>query len=211
MTAEILAEQGSWRILAPAERVIDAQLTLVRAEPSRPFAYDDAADLIAAYRAATSALHHCLGATGFMIAFALHWHPYADGIGEPAPIDGYDTALHVFGRRPGEPLSPVRALAQPRPERHPLPPDPALIDRLRQALAGPPAPLTVEGPSSQVCDGCTAAVLTEQERWRADGVRVIRPRRVLIDPHVLVLPLRHVVSLRDLTPDEVDLAAGATG
>ena len=32
---------------------------------------------------------------------------------------------------------------------------------------------------------------------------MIRPRRVLIDPHVLVLPPRHVVCLRDLTPDEV--------
>jgi diadenosine tetraphosphate (Ap4A) HIT family hydrolase len=206
MSAEVVADQGSWRIVAPADRLIDAHLALVGRGPDRGLTYEDAADLIAAYRAATSALHQCLGATGFMISFAWSWRPYGDAVGEPNPVEGYDCAVHVFGRRPGEPLSPVRAMAVPRPDRRPVQPDPSLTEQLRQALARPPAPLTIVGPSPQPgepCDGCASSVLTDQERWRRDGVRVIRPRRVQLDPHVLLLPLRHVTSLRDLTPDEV--------
>jgi hypothetical protein len=64
-------------------------------------------------------------------------------------------------------------------------------------------PVQVVGPREDPCDGCSGEVLSRQERWRAGGVRVIRPRRMIIDPYVLVLPLRHVVSLGDLYPEEV--------
>lgn len=209
MSAEVLADQGSWRIVVPADRLIDAHLALVGGGPDRGLTYEDAADLIAAYRVATSALHQCLGSIGFMINFARSWRPYGHAIGEPNPIDGYDCAVHVFGRRPGEPLSPVRAMAAPRPDRRPVPPDPSLTEQLRQTLTRPVESLIISGPapqpggSAEPCDGCASSVVTDQERWRRDGVRVIRPRQVQIDPHVLLLPLRHVVSLRDLTPDEV--------
>jgi diadenosine tetraphosphate (Ap4A) HIT family hydrolase len=53
------------------------------------------------------------------------------------------------------------------------------------------------------CDGCRPEVLSAQERWRADDVRVIRPRRVVVDSQVIVLPLRHAASLGDLVAAEV--------
>jgi len=201
---ETVAESGSWRIVVPASRVIEPHLALVRAG-RRADALDprEGAGLIQAYRLATSALHRCFGATGFMVSFAVNWQGTRDGVGEPDPIDGATCAVHVFGRKPGEPISPIRAMALRRSDRASLPPGPALLQRLRQELRGEPEPIRIQPPDTPRCDGCTGAVLTEQERWRSRDVRVIRPKRVLIDPPVLVLPIRHVVSLRDLEPDEV--------
>lgn len=223
---ETVAEYGSWRIVVPASRVVEPHLALVRGV-GRIDALDqrEAAGLIEAYRAATSALHHTFGVSGFVINFAVNWHPSQDGVGEPDPIEGAACAVHVFGRKPGEPISPIRALTLPRSARRSLPPTPDLLGQLRQQLSGDPEPLIIEPPQSIRCEGCTGAVLTEQERWRSRDVRVIRPKRVLIDPHVIVLPIRHVVSLRDLEPDEASsmsarmfealvqfrLASGSTG
>ncbi len=204
MRAEIIGGRGSWRIVIPATRVIDAHLALYR--PGRQDAVltpDVGRDMIEAYRAATAALQAEFGSAGFMITFAVNWQPDHDAIGEPDSIADAGCAVHIFGRRAGEMISPVRAMTLQRSRRRPPAPDPKLGDRLRPLLADPPATVIVEPPPGELCDGCAGSVLTDQERWRGGGVRVIRPRRVLIDPHVLVLPVRHVASLRDLEPDEV--------
>ncbi|GAB3765282.1 hypothetical protein GCM10028864_60140 [Microlunatus parietis] len=201
---ETVAEFGTWRIVVPTVRVVESHLVLVRSVGRVDSLNErEAADLIDAYRAATSVLHRIFGSSGFMISFSVLWQPDSEGIGEPDPVPGAGCAIHVFGRRPGELISPVRAMALPRRVRLPARPDPELVERLRHELSLPPEPLTIEAPEGNLCDGCTGSVLTDQERWRSRDVRVIRPRRVLIDPHVLVLPLRHVVSLRDLEPSEV--------
>ena len=111
----MVAESGSWRVVLPPRRVIDAHLALVRTGPSKaPFGTETAVDLIRAYRAATAALRAEFGSSGFMITFALDWEPGGTAVGEPDPIGGPECVVQVYGRRPGEAISPVRVLARPR-------------------------------------------------------------------------------------------------
>lgn len=150
-------------------------------------------------------LHQVLGCDGFSVSTSLGWTPDHRGIGEPDPIDA-DVAVHVFGRHPDESVRPVRAMSVPRSERSYVPISRRrkdLIHLYRAALQTELEPLAVVRPNQLVCDGCAPEVLTNQERCRSEGVRVIRPHLGLIDPHVLILPLRHVSSLRDLNADEV--------
>lgn len=169
--------------------------------------------LVACYRRARAALNAVLGCDGFMISLALRWRPDADAIDEPEPSDG-SVAVHVFGRSVADEITPAQAMAVPAGDRRPVmtSAEQAGIDaRLERALTDP-RPYEVPALADRdVCDGCSASVLTDQERWRADDVRVIRPQRVLIDPHVLVLPLWHVPSLGDLTGREVASIAGRLG
>lgn len=138
-----------------------------------------------------------------MISFAVDWQPDRDAIGEPGPIDGAFCAIHVFGRGAADdPLSPVRVMAAPRRDRRYATVDTGKVTALKVALTTALG-VDVLGPADRECDGCWPEVLTKQERWRADGVRVIRPRGVMIDAQIMLLPLRHVVSVGDLAAEEV--------
>lgn len=228
MTATALWQNARWQVVLPEQSLTPAQLAIVDRDPTRGIDRDAAAAMLEAYRRARSALWQVARSRGFQVSFAVEWEPDEDAVGEPDPIAGAARVVQVFGRDPQAQVSPVRAMAQPRKHRSYLTSDPDRIAALSDALAAPlvdGAEITVPGPSDAECDGCWPDVLTSQERWRADGVRVIRPRHVLIDPQVIVLPLRHVVSFGDLTAEELSslfarldevrhqfgLASGSTG
>lgn len=95
----------------------------------------------------------------------------------------------------------------PRPRRLIAEQPVGLDAAVEKARSGEPflvPPVPFEGE----CDGCAESVRTEQELWRDDRSRVIRPKQPMIDAQVLVLPLRHVVSLGDLGPEELISLAG---
>lgn len=191
-----------WRVVVPDRPLTTEQLAIVDLLPRSTIDADAAAELITTYRRTRSALSSVGGSRGFQINFAVHWTPGPTVVGEPEPIADHDRVIHVFGRGGSDPTSPARAMARPPSLRTPATVSPARIASLTAALAAPSA-ITVAGPSETDCDGCAASVLTDQERWRADGIRVIRPHQVMIDSQVLLLPLRHLVSIGELTPEEV--------
>ena len=207
MTWTSLWHNGSWSVGIPGRRLTTGHLVLVGQHPGQDTNEATAADFLDAYRRARSALWFVVGSRGFASSFALGWRPAADRIGEPDPISTDDQVLHVFGRASSDPLSPVRAMAIAASDREYVGGTDDQLEALAAALAEG-RPVDVPGPSDDDCDGCAASVLTDQERWRADGVRVIRPRHVMIDSQVLVLPLRHVISVGDLTAAEVVSISG---
>ncbi|MFC7625342.1 HIT family protein [Microlunatus sp. GCM10028923] len=218
-----LWENRRWKIVVPERAMTRSHLALVDRSPDHHF--DDAAanELLDAYRRSRSALWHTLEARGFGISFSAGWKPDRIGIGEPEPLTA-GPAVHIFGRYPGEEISPNRVMAIPREDRDSVTVDDETLSALARALGDAPE-VTIPAPSDSECDGCWPEVLMKQERWRADGVRVIRPRGVMIESQVILLPLRHVVSIGDLTGPEVvsmgarlkevrnqfDSASGATG
>ncbi len=192
-----------WQVVEPKRPVSAGHLAIVDRSPMNDVDRAGAAALIDAYRRARSALWKVVNHRGFMVSFAMDWQPDLDAIGEPEAIDGESRVIHVFGRgAANDAVSPVRVMASPAGERPYSKIDPARSAELARALEEGAA-VEIVGPSDRECDGCSPQVLTSQERWRADGVRVIRPRSVAIDAQVIVLPLRHVVSIGDLHPDEV--------
>jgi hypothetical protein len=197
-----LWQNNRWLISVPPRPLTASHLALVDRRPDREIDLDAAAALVDAYRRCRAALWQVAGSRGFRVSFPIGWKPDQRGIGEPEPIAGAGRVVHVFGRGPGDGISPTMAMAVPRDERGPYIVDSARRDALVAALDAP-AKINIATPSTDECDGCWPEVLTKQERWRADGVRVIRPRGVLIDAQVIMLPLRHVVSLGDLEPTEI--------
>lgn len=191
---------ATWTVATPTSPVTLAHVVLRPVTERAEWSRAGAADLAAAYRDARAALGSVFECDGFTVVFALNWRPSGAGIGEPT--SEHAGSVHVFGRYEGEPLKPSAAMSVAVDDR------PAVLGdgQLRTALAASssqqptiPAPTVREGG----CDGCIPSVRDEQERWRCAGVRVIRPMRSLIGPHSLVLPLRHVVSIGDLSPEEI--------
>lgn len=199
-----MTDSDGWQIRRPDRPLTDAHLMITG--PGDRWDPASARSLIDSYRTARTALHRLLGCTGFAISFRVGWQPYGDAIGEPdEPATG--CAVHVFGRRDGESVSPVRAMLVPRPRRLIAEQSVGLDAAVELARSGEPflvPPVPFEGE----CDGCAESVRTEQELWRDDRSRVIRPKQPMIDAQVLVLPLRHVVSLGDLGPEELISLAG---
>lgn len=203
MPSTALWESDRWKVVLPLQPLSLGHLAIIDKAPTLGIDPVGALALLDAYRRVRSALWHVGGYRGFRVSFADAWEPDQDAIGEPDPIDREPRVIHVFGRGSADDaLSPVRQMALPRKDREYAAVGASRITALAAALA-PGEPVNVDGPSDQACDGCTPDVLTRQERWRRDGVRVIRPRSVLIDSQVIVLPLRHVVSFGDLTAAEV--------
>lgn len=199
----LLWENARWRIVLPERALTVGHVAIVDRDPARGLDHAGASGLIDAYRRSRSGLRMAAGCEGFQVSFAVRWEPDALGIGEPDPLEDAVRVVHVFGRKPDDPTSPVRAMTAPRPERLYATVDAHRVSTLEAALAAGDD-IEVVGPPDRECtDGCGADVLTQQERWRAGGVRVIRPRRVIIDSHVIVLPLRHVVSIGELTAEEI--------
>lgn len=223
MSSHPLWENERWRVCIPEHALTPRHMALVDRSPGAPLDLDAAVALIDAYRRSRSALWQVTGAQGFGIKFAVEWEPDDAGIGEPEPI-AQGVAVHVFGRGPGDEVSPNRAMALPRPQRQYATFTDLTLSQLSEALRHF-VDISVPAPSDAECDGCWPEVLTKQERWRADGIRVIRPRGVMIDSQVIILPLHHVVSLGDLKAEEVvsigerlsevrtqfNLASGTTG
>lgn len=203
MSPTPLWENKRWRVVLPERLLTPGHLAIIDRAPSEDIDLAGGAGLIDAYRTVRSALWCALGYRGFMISFAVDWQPDRDAIGEPDPIDGNSCAIHVFGRGAADDrLSPVRVMAARQRDRRYETVDKGKVAALKVALTSAPD-VDVPGPADRDCDGCWPEVLTKQERWRADGVRVIRPRGVMIDAQVMLLPLRHVVSLGDLLAEEV--------
>ncbi|MFD2082559.1 HIT domain-containing protein [Actinopolymorpha cephalotaxi] len=203
----VLAESAYWQILRPGHALTDGHVAL---RLNVGAAIDDpqvAADLLHTYRTTCAGLRAVLGCDGFGVSFAWSWVPAGDGIGEPRAEWG-QPAIHVFGRTPNERVKPVRVMAQPVHAR-PAAMRPSERTRLDRRLAGAfaahadGAPRPDSDPNPAGCDGCGPEVARDQELWRADGVRVIRPRAPLTEANVLVLPMRHVVSPASLRPAEV--------
>ncbi|GAB3914447.1 hypothetical protein GCM10011575_44970 [Microlunatus endophyticus] len=223
MSLAALWQNRRWQVVVPPKPLTDAQLALIDRSPDETLDASAAAELLDAYRRSRSALWSVCGSRGFRIGFTVNWQPDAAGIGEPDPIESAPRVVQVFGRRSGD-TSPSRLMAVPRSERSVIDLDEMIRTALAAALAEPEM-ITVPAPSDSDCDGCRPDVLTTQERWRDHATRVIRPRHVVIDSQVIVLPLRHVLSLGDLAPAEVlsihqqlgrvrtqfQLASGATG
>ncbi|SDT21183.1 HIT family protein [Microlunatus soli] len=191
-----------WQVALPDRPLTTAHLVIMATAPEMALGSVSAAELITAYRRTRSALWTVGGCQGFQINFAVGWSPTPGAVGEPDPLAGHDRVIHVFGRGGSDHTSPARAMALPPAERRYAASDPARTESLAAALAAP-VEIDVPAPPDTECDGCAGAVLTDQERWRRDGVRVIRPHRVMIDSQVLLLPLRHVPSIGDLTPAEI--------
>lgn len=197
-----------WAIRRPTPTLTRGQVVVVDSDPTRAFDVDTAEQLLAAYRHARSILWSVLGARGFNVSFPVGWHPAEDSIGEPSPRDDGRQVLHVFGRGSSDDVSPIRVLAQPARERRPMVTDDLLEAALRDAPGSPSEVRPPPPPPSAGCDGCETAATLQQEIWRAEGVRVLRPRGHLIKAQALVLPVRHVVSAGDLTADELVSIAG---
>lgn len=192
-----------WAIQRPTPTLTRGHLVVVDSDPTRAFDVDAVEQLLAAYRHARSILWSVLGARGFNLSFPLRWHPDQDSIGEPSPRDDGRQVFHVFSRASSDDVSPIRVLAQPARERQPMVTDDLLEAALREASGShsevrPPAPQPSAG-----CDGCETPATLQQEIWRADGIRVLRPRGQVTEAQALVLPVRHVVSAGDLTADEL--------
>lgn len=202
---------STWQVTRPAQVLTDGHValrSLIRFDPAR-MPLPLAAELARIYRATRNALHAVLACDGFAVSFSWSWTPTGDGIGEPAP-EWEGPVLHVFGRRPDERSRPIRAMALPAHER-PAPltasEESSLAGRLQAALAttDTAAPFTpaIRAADPAGCDGCLPEVERDQELWRAQGVRVLRPRAPLVDANVLALPLRHVASVGSLRPEEI--------
>lgn len=192
-----------WAIRQPTPTLTRSHLLVVGSDPTRTFGVPAAEQLLVAYRQARAILWSVLGSRGFNVTFPLRWHPDENSIGEPSPRDDGRQAFHLFGRGSSNEVSPIRVLAQPARERRPTVTDDRLEAALREASRSPgevrpPAPKASAG-----CDGCETAATLRQEMWRADGVRVLRPRGQAIEAQALVLPVRHVVSAGDLTATEL--------
>jgi diadenosine tetraphosphate (Ap4A) HIT family hydrolase len=202
----VLLESKHWQVVRPVHPLTEAHLALSLSDGAHIGRAGVAADLLEVYRTVRAGLTVGLGCDGFGLSFAWSWVPYGKGIGEPSGESGL-RLIHVFGRYPDERIKPVRAMAQPVRERT-APLLPAEQDELDQRLTAslakadpvPPVGLDVDPIA---CDGCIPEVEREQELWRTDGVRVIRPRQPLVDANVLVMPLRHVTSPASLSPHEV--------
>ncbi|GAB2642602.1 hypothetical protein GCM10009743_17210 [Kribbella swartbergensis] len=195
--AALWANEG-WAVSIPERRLTPGHLTITSRRPNQPLDQAAAEGLLEAYRRTRAGLWDVGNYRGFAVSFAVGWRPDEDGVGEPDPVDGF--AIHVFGRRRGDSVSPVRVMAVPRPQRtYAVPADRTEVAGFRSALASA-AEIAVPGPKEEACDGCTAEA---QELWLAGDVRVIRPRRTIIESQVIVLPVRHVVSAGDLTPVEL--------
>ncbi|MEQ7005384.1 HIT domain-containing protein [Actinopolymorpha sp. B17G11] len=204
----VLLDSERWQIVRPAYPLTEAHvaLRLRSGSPNDQPTPDVAADLAHVYRAAQAGLHAVLGCDGFGLSFAWSWVPYGSGIGEPVPESDQPT-IHVFGRNRLERVKPVRVMALPSHKR-PAPMSPAEqedLDRRLSPAFATAEPMPPPGPEVDpaTCDGCVPAVEREQELWRADGVRVLRPRAPLVAASVLVMPLRHVVSPAALHPQEI--------
>lgn len=206
-THTVLAESAYWQILRPRYALSEAHVAL-RLNAGDPIDQADvAADLLHAYRTIRAGLRSVLGCDGFGVSFAWSWVPHGDGIGEPR-AEWEQPTIHVFGRAPNERAKPVRVMAMPvheRPAALPCPERTRLDRRLATTFAAGvgPAPCPDVQASPADCDGCLPEVTRDQELWRADEVRVIRPRRPLTDANVLVLPMRHVATPASLLPAEV--------
>ena len=198
-----------WLVGRPDPAETAAHLAIIDADPDQPIDATAARLLLAAYHRARSALWATRDSRGFQLSFSINWTPDAAGVGEPHPVGGRTRVIHVFGRSPTESTSPTRVMAQPRHERHRPAPE---HDGAELALAlTRTSDVRVDAPVDRDCDGCARDVLTTQERWREDGVRVIRPHAPIVDAQAIVLPVRHVVSVADLTADEiVSMAARLT-
>lgn len=155
---------------------------------------DQGADLIRAYRKARQILAAAGGCDGFNVCLAYRWRPLGDGIGEPE-YEGNHPQLHVFGRSRDEDASPIRILSRPVSARH-------AARRGQFAFDVPPTDAVTETDPVD-CACCVPSVEREQELWRRDGVRVIRPHVPVVRRNVLVLPLRHVASPAALTAAEI--------
>jgi diadenosine tetraphosphate (Ap4A) HIT family hydrolase len=204
----VLMESEHWQIVRPAHLLTESHLALrLRAGTQQDLTSAAVADdLVKTYRIARTGLDEVLGCDGFGVSFACSWVPYGRGIGEP--VAEWDQAtIHVFGRGPTERIKPVRVMALPAHER--LAPIPRgeqedLNRRLAAAFATTmPTPSVGVNAGTTACDGCAPEVEHDQELWRADDVRVIRPRSPLVEASVLVLPLRHVVSPASLHSGEI--------
>jgi diadenosine tetraphosphate (Ap4A) HIT family hydrolase len=208
----VLAESAYWQILRPGHALTEGHVAL-RLNAAVPIGRNDvAADLLRAYRTVRAGLSAALGCDGFGVSFAWSWAPLGDGIGEPR-AEWEQPTVHVFGRTPDERVKPVRVLALPAHERPAALPAPERL-RLDRQLATAfahatgtaveaDADLPVGPPNCDGCDGCAPEVARDQELWRAEHVRVIRPREPLTKANVLLLPMRHVVSPGSLLPAEV--------
>lgn len=219
-----LWENERWQIVLPAQPLTASHLAIVDLDSKASLDTAGAAGLLTAYRRSRSALWRVAGSRGFMLSFAVGWEPDADAIGEPDPIADEARVIHVFGRGHDDRMSPVRAMAARRQDRQHVRIATDRISALKAALAAGDD-FDLHTPSDRECDGCHADVLRKQERWRDGGVRVIRPRNVVMDSQVILLPIRHVVSLGDLVADEVvssfqqlaevrrqfEMASGVTG
>lgn len=118
------------------------------------------------------------------------------------------SAIHVFGRHLDESHRPARQMSVPTGQRQRVGWDPAVVDQLTAELRHPTQEFSVPALDDADCDGCADTVVRDQERWRHDQVRVIRPHYRVIDAQVMLLPLRHVVSLADLTGSEIASMVG---
>ncbi|MET9018404.1 HIT domain-containing protein [Actinopolymorpha sp. NPDC004070] len=203
----VLAESAYWQILRPGHALTDGHVALRLNDGASLDEDGVAADLLRTYRTVRSGLRSGLGCDGFGVSFAWTWVPYGDGIGEPR-TEWPQPAVHIFGRAPNERVKPVRMMALPVHERRAVTPESGrehLDRRLADAFATDAgrSPLPELGASPADCDGCRPEVARDQELWRADGVRVIRPRVPQTEANVLVLPTRHVVSPASLLPAEI--------
>lgn len=203
MPSTALWENDRWRVVLPELPLTLGHLAIIDKAPTLDVDAAGADAVLDAYRRVGSALWHAGGYRGFQLVFADAWEPDQDAIGEPDPVDREPRVIHVFGRGSADDaLSAVRLMAIRRKDREYAAVSAPKIAALAAAVASGET-VEVAGPADQGCDGCTPDVLTRQERWRHEGVRVIRPKSVLIDSQVIVLPLRHVVSFGDLTAAEV--------
>jgi diadenosine tetraphosphate (Ap4A) HIT family hydrolase len=204
----VLLESDYWQVVRPDHFLTESHLALrLRAGNREALKVPAvAADLVKVYRIVRAGLHEVLGCDGFGVSFAWAWEPYGRGIGEPL-AEWAQPTIHVFGRRPREQVKPVRVMALPAYERSApvtVAEQAELDRRVMVALASTRPTYSVDLMADATpCDGCAPEVEHDQELWRGDGVRVIRPRNPLVDASVLVLPLRHVVSPASLRPGEI--------
>ena len=192
-----------WAIRRPTPTLTRGHVVIVDSDPTQKFDLHAAEQLLAAYRHTRSILWLVLGARGFNVSFPLRWHPDQDSIGEPSPRDDARQVFHVFGRAASDDVSPIRVLAQPAHERPSMVTDHHLEATLREAWGSPVEVRPLPPHASAECDGCETPASLQQEIWRADGVRVLRPHGQVTEAQALVLPVRHVISAGDLTADEV--------
>lgn len=207
----MLRESEHWQIVRPPHSLTEGHVALVMRHPNHGghLTVNMAADLIATYRIARGGLHAVLGCDGFALSFAHSWQPYGRGIGEPSADWGHRPTIHVFGRSRTERLKPIRVMALPVHDRQaPISPtEQAELDRqLTIAFANADttnSPVILHTTDPSPCDGCAPEVERDQELWRSDGVRAIRPRQPLLDANILVMPLRHVESPGSLHAHEI--------
>lgn len=190
---------------------------------------DQLLSVLGRLRELTTALARVHGCGGFNLMVNDGRHT-GQSIGE-VPEENRRLRFHVLGRRADESVAPttilhapddfplepiseaertarVRRLTHPEPGTDPGPtdpnpadPNPADPDATGPAPGEPePAePATAEATTTEACSLCGA---DDQELVRNDTARVIRPQRPLIPANVMLLPLRHVTHLGDLSDGE---------